>query len=361
MGRGGRRHRCRRGGLWAGLAAMAFAAVGCGDDIAAARGTPQGGGRAGAAGADRDGPAPRRHRRTLPADAGGARRVGYLIDARVLVISADGSESELDAIEQTLGYLGTPYDVFIASQRSTLSTADLDRVEHARQVQRHHPHPRQPAAVERHQRVHRRGVPDARQLRGDVPGAARLALHLTRRGLRLLRLGVAGHLEPRRSRPSARPPGAIGVQLRQLQQRRRHQRRLRLPRDRLGCIDGSAADRFQRADPGRGPRLRRRPRGAVAELRPVAQPVPHAAAVPRRGHLGDEGRVPGRAARLHRRPGRRPLPRQRHLHGRHVPHHRDRFPGRVRLHQRQARPGRHRRDALPHRVQRRRARAPATR
>src|SRR3954447_4354534 len=40
---------------------------------------------------------------------------GFLIDARVLVISADGNESELDAIQQTLGYLGTPFDVFIAS------------------------------------------------------------------------------------------------------------------------------------------------------------------------------------------------------------------------------------------------------
>ena len=47
--------------------------------------------------------------------------------------------------------------------------------------------------------------------------------------------------------------------------------------------------------------------------------------------------------------------------GRHLPHHRDRFPGRERLGRRQAHPGRHRRDALPHRVQRRAAPAPATR
>src|SRR6185503_744722 len=49
---------------------------------------------------------------------------GYLIDARILVISADGSESELEAIRQTLDYLGTPYDVFNASQRS-LASSDL--------------------------------------------------------------------------------------------------------------------------------------------------------------------------------------------------------------------------------------------
>ena len=41
---------------------------------------------------------------------------GYLIDARVLVISTDGSEPELAAIRQTLGYLGTPFDVFIAGR-----------------------------------------------------------------------------------------------------------------------------------------------------------------------------------------------------------------------------------------------------
>ena len=52
---------------------------------------------------------------------------GYLIDARVLVISADGNESELEAIQQTLGYLGTPFDVFIASQRSGPPTCNSSR------------------------------------------------------------------------------------------------------------------------------------------------------------------------------------------------------------------------------------------
>src|SRR5262249_31094450 len=50
---------------------------------------------------------------------------GYVVDARVLVISADGTDSELAAIRQTLGYLGTPFDVLIASQASRLSAAQL--------------------------------------------------------------------------------------------------------------------------------------------------------------------------------------------------------------------------------------------
>ena len=87
----------------------------------------------------------------------------------------------------------------------------------------------------------------------------------------------------------------------------------------LGRVDGAAADRLERAHPGRDARLRRRPRGAVAELRAVAQPVPHAAAVSRRRQLGDARRVPGRAPRVHRRPDRRSLPARRHLHRRHVP------------------------------------------
>jgi hypothetical protein len=50
---------------------------------------------------------------------------GTVVDARVLVISADGSDSELAAIEQELGYLGTPFDVIIASQAPTLSASQL--------------------------------------------------------------------------------------------------------------------------------------------------------------------------------------------------------------------------------------------
>ena len=49
---------------------------------------------------------------------------GTLVDARLLVISADGSESELDAIRQTLGYMGVPYDVLVANQ-TTLCASTL--------------------------------------------------------------------------------------------------------------------------------------------------------------------------------------------------------------------------------------------
>src|SRR5436190_17324218 len=45
---------------------------------------------------------------------------GTVVDARVLVVSADGTDSELAAIEQTLGYLGTPFDVLIANQAPAL-------------------------------------------------------------------------------------------------------------------------------------------------------------------------------------------------------------------------------------------------
>ncbi len=51
--------------------------------------------------------------------------VGFVVDARVLVITADGTETELAAIRQTLGYLGTPFDELIASQAPPLTAAQL--------------------------------------------------------------------------------------------------------------------------------------------------------------------------------------------------------------------------------------------
>src|SRR6187455_3359673 len=111
MGRGGRRrHRSvRRIGFWAGLAATALAAVGCGDDVAPRAPHHKVGGAPVQPAPTVTGPLPdvtvEHSPLTLEAPP-----VGYLIDARILVISADGSESELDAIRQTLDYLGTPYD-----------------------------------------------------------------------------------------------------------------------------------------------------------------------------------------------------------------------------------------------------------
>src|SRR5262245_48818502 len=123
MGRVGAR-RVFRGGVWAGLVGMLLVAAGCGDDTApkpphnrVMRGPPD-------LPPTVTGPLP-----DIPIEHSPltleAPPPGYLIDARVLVISADGNENELDAITETLRYLGTPYDTFIASQRSTLSTSDL--------------------------------------------------------------------------------------------------------------------------------------------------------------------------------------------------------------------------------------------
>ena len=52
-----------------------------------------------------------------------ARADNVSVDARLLVITGDGSDPGLDAITQTLSYLGTPYDVLNASTGPTL-TAD---------------------------------------------------------------------------------------------------------------------------------------------------------------------------------------------------------------------------------------------
>ncbi|HXU60882.1 MAG TPA: hypothetical protein VN962_04230, partial [Polyangia bacterium] len=66
-----------------------------------------------------------------PAALLAAAPAGSVIDARVLVISADGSDSELAAIQQTLGDLGTPFDVLIAAQ-TTLTAAQLASGTHGR-------------------------------------------------------------------------------------------------------------------------------------------------------------------------------------------------------------------------------------
>src|SRR6187399_394585 len=111
--------------VWAGALAAGMAAIGCGDDVVPkapdvhlSRGPVQ--------------PKPAVNG-PLPTTDGvehspltlEAPPVGYVVDARVLVISADGNDSELDAITQTLGYLGTPYDVMIASSAPTLTATNL--------------------------------------------------------------------------------------------------------------------------------------------------------------------------------------------------------------------------------------------
>ncbi|MES1208127.1 MAG: hypothetical protein ABUS79_19505, partial [Pseudomonadota bacterium] len=49
---------------------------------------------------------------------------GAVVDARVLIITGDGTDSDLDAIQSTLQFLGTPFDVFNASAGTAL-TADM--------------------------------------------------------------------------------------------------------------------------------------------------------------------------------------------------------------------------------------------
>ena len=46
------------------------------------------------------------------------------IDMRVLVISADGTEADLPAIRQALDYVGTPYEVYVATEAPADLTAD---------------------------------------------------------------------------------------------------------------------------------------------------------------------------------------------------------------------------------------------
>lgn len=54
------------------------------------------------------------------------------IDMRLLVIAADGNEPDLAVIRQTLDYLGTPYQVYIATQSPGRLTPDvLSRGDHA--------------------------------------------------------------------------------------------------------------------------------------------------------------------------------------------------------------------------------------
>src|SRR5262249_18422845 len=106
MGRGGRRGTVRgRAGAGA-LAGLVLAAAGCGDDTPrkapptqVSRGPVQ-------PAPVKTGPLPDVQIEHSPLTLAAPLAAGTLIDARVLVISADGTDSELGAIEQSLGYLG---------------------------------------------------------------------------------------------------------------------------------------------------------------------------------------------------------------------------------------------------------------
>ena len=211
---------------------------------------------------------------------------GYLVDAKVLVISADGGDSELDAVQQALRYLGTPYDVIIASQAATLTAAQLATGTHGRYnaviltrgnlVLSNGSSAFSAAefqtlatyeATFQVRRVSLYTSPDAGYgYSGSTPSTRR------RRRSRPSARRPAGRCSPTSTATTASPSAAPSPTRR----RRPTARRCRCsPR--------------QRAYPGRHPRLRRRARGAVAQLRAVAQPGPHAAAVSRRPSAGPRG------------------------------------------------------------------------
>ena len=65
-------------------------------------------------------------------DTGLLRADDVAVDARVLVITADGTEASADAIIQTLRYLGTPFDVLNASTGPALTPDVLATADHGR-------------------------------------------------------------------------------------------------------------------------------------------------------------------------------------------------------------------------------------
>src|SRR5580692_12486091 len=103
------RARC---GLWSVAVMVALAAAGCGDNVAPkmpppvlSRGPVQ-------PKTTQSAPLPPMQTSVehSPLVVFAAPPPGTVVDARVLVISADGGDSELVAIQQELGYLGTPFD-----------------------------------------------------------------------------------------------------------------------------------------------------------------------------------------------------------------------------------------------------------
>src|SRR5881394_2281763 len=105
---GGRRSFRVGAGAVAGVLAAAALAGGCGDDTPRKAPAMQQVSRGPVQPAPaHTGPLPDIQIVHSPLTLSAPLAAGTLIDARILVISADGSESELTAIEQTLGYLGT--------------------------------------------------------------------------------------------------------------------------------------------------------------------------------------------------------------------------------------------------------------
>ena len=227
-------------------------------------------------------------------------------------------------------------------------------LEHPRSLQRHHPHARQPAPVGRRQRVQQ--PPSSRPSPATRRRSRSAAPRSTPRPTRAMAIPARCRRTPRsrRSPPRARPPGARCFRTSTAATASR--------------ISGAFAYRATASDANTVPLLTDSSGRILAATRAYgdgrealslnfaqsaslfhSMTVLHGVV-----SWATRGRLPGRAARLPRHPGRRLLPARRHLHRRHLPHDRDGSAGRLRLHERQARPGGDGRDALPHGLQRRR-------
>ena len=253
-------------------------------------------------------------------DTGLERATDATTDARLLVITADGTSVSFAAIKATLDYLGTPYDVLNATTGPALTAATLSNGTHGNYY----------------------GVfLDSGNLATSAGSALSDAEWMTLTsyeatfGVRRVSL----YTSPSASYGLALVGGASGTDA------------SKAPISagcttvgtgvfvgancaspvtiNLGTRLPGAADR--RGDPpaARGRRgqrlrghahLRRRARGAGPHLSPGDLRRPLSRARVRSRELGDPRPVRGRAPRLRLAPDRRPLPAERHLHGRDLSH-----------------------------------------
>ena len=159
------------------------------------------------------------------------------IDARALVITADGTDAAFEAITSTLGFLGTPYDVLNATTGPTLTAAALADGDHGKyqaiflDVG--------DLSVNGASAFTTRRMDGAGDLRGALRRPARRALHLSER---CLRSGVERRLREPRDESDPDPlqrrgcDDAGGDELRQRGHHRRRAGRIRrAPRTRRRC------------------------------------------------------------------------------------------------------------------------------
>ena len=338
---------------WSGAVTLALAAAGCGDNTAPkmpppalSRGPVQ-------PKVTQSGPLPSMQTSVdhSPLVIAAALPAGTVVDARVLVISADGSDSELAAIQQELGYLGTPFDVLIANQAPTLSASQLATGTHGKY---------NAVILTRGNLVLSNGTSAFTTAEFQTLATYEATFQVRRVSLYTSPDAGYGYSGSVSQDTSATPlvaqcttAGRTAFPYVNCAQRRDDQRRLRLPGDarptrpRFRCLTDSSG-RVLAATRAYGDG-----REALSLNFAQSDSLFHTLQL-LHGVVSwaTRGRVPGRAARVHRRPGRRSLSPRRHLHRRDVPDERERSAGGAGLPERQARPDGHRRDALPLRVQR---------